>query len=228
MAQMSMDARHEIKLVAPESEYHHLLQWFRIHSGGFVETYPARRINNVYFDTPDYAAYAESLAGVSSKAKVRFRWYGTSALPDSGRLEVKVKRNLLGRKIVYPIDAPLSGGMTWREIICEMTRRLPWEGKRWLHAYCQPAIVNRYTRHYWAAEQGDVRATVDVNHRVYDQRYKPHPNVAHPANMSRSIIVEVKCAREHSRLAEELMKGLPLVVSRNSKYCSGVRAVQDH
>lgn len=211
-----------------ELEYRFLLHWLKTHHRRFVEVHPVRQVNNVYFDTPGYAAYAESLAGISCRAKVRFRWYGTAAIPDRGRLEVKVKRNLLGWKLAYPIDATFSEGMSWREIIREMLRRLPLEGKRWLHEYSHPTILNRYRRHYWAAEFGKVRVTLDFDHRVYDQRYKPLPNTRRIANMGRSVIIEVKCARKHSHRAAELMKGLPLVVSRNSKYCSGLRAVQDH
>jgi hypothetical protein len=60
---------------------------------------------------------------------------------------------------------------------------------------------------------------------VYDQRYKPYPNTSRQANISNTIVLELKFARKDRERAAALMQGLPVRVSRNSKYVIGLRSV---
>ena len=48
------------------------------HPALFKKTYPARQINNIYFDTPDFDAFADNIDGNSHREKIRIRWYGES------------------------------------------------------------------------------------------------------------------------------------------------------
>ena len=57
--------RHEVKFAAYVIDYADLRHWLHMHPAGFRPAYPDRRVNNIYFDTWDYRAYAENLAGVS-------------------------------------------------------------------------------------------------------------------------------------------------------------------
>lgn len=63
--------RHEIKFVASANERHSVIQWVRNHWAGFVQPYPPRRINNVYFDSYELSAYHENISGASQRSKVR-------------------------------------------------------------------------------------------------------------------------------------------------------------
>ncbi len=58
-------ARNEIKFVARTTEYNRIINWLKLHSAGFYKLYPDRVINNVYFDTQDYNAYAGNISGES-------------------------------------------------------------------------------------------------------------------------------------------------------------------
>ena len=74
------EERHEVKFAAYATAIRGMLRhWLHMHPAGFFSPYPERQVNNVYFDTWDYRAYAENLAGVSERSKVRYRWYGDSA-----------------------------------------------------------------------------------------------------------------------------------------------------
>ena len=88
MSYMDPDsARREIKFIAYQFHYHTLLQWLRDHCACFITPYPGRWINNIYFDSPDGNAYSDNIYGVRSRAKVRYRWYGSCATPCSGPKE---------------------------------------------------------------------------------------------------------------------------------------------
>jgi len=223
------DARLEIKFVADE-RYEQLLEsWFAGHPACFAEPFPARWVNNVYFDTYDYLAFRQNLSGASQRYKVRYRWYGEHGLPDRGSLEVKCKRNFYGWKIRYPRDeAPSQAGDRWRDIRRRLAERLPAAGRTWLAANPQPVILNRYHRRYLVTHDQRVRATIDTRLCVYDQRYKPHPNLSHAANLQRLLVVELKFERSERERASRLVEGLPLRVSRHSKYVTGVQSVRGY
>ena len=72
---------------------------------------------------------------------------------------------------------------------------------------------------------GAIRLTVDRNQIVWDQRYKPKPNYNHRANLCKTMVVEVKFDRDEQAYASEIIQGIPLRVSRNSKYMIGVHSI---
>lgn len=220
------DARLEIKFAAYEVELQTLLHWLRMHPAGFIVPYPDRHVNNIYFDTHHQAAFSENLSGASSRTKVRYRWYGKSVPPDAGTLEVKCKRNYFGWKLRYPVSTPPhKEGATWQDIRDMLHEQIPPAGKIRLRANPVPVLINRYYRKYFVTSNGRVRATVDTRQAVWDQRFKPYPNFEHRANLPRTLVVEFKFARHDRDYASALLQGMPLRVSRHSKYINGVRVI---
>ena len=68
----------------------------------FKESYSRRIVNSIYLDTSSHSFVEDNLAGISNRVKPRIRWYGQyeNEIKD-GVLELKQKRNLLGRKKKY-------------------------------------------------------------------------------------------------------------------------------
>ena len=225
-SEVPVDARYEIKFVAYEQEFHRLLHWIKMHGAGFASPYPDRRINNVYFDTQDCKAYTENLSGASSRRKVRYRWYGDSNQIDKGVLEVKCKRNYFGWKQHMRVSSPPDkGGSSWQEIRKNILAELSGDGKRILLNNPNPVLINQYDRKYFVTHDGAIRLTVDRNQNVWDQRYKPKPNYLHRANLCKSLVVEVKFNRGEQAYASQIIQGIPLRVSRNSKYMVGLHTI---
>lgn len=219
-------ARLEIKFVAYEVQYHALLNWLVLQSAGFIRPYPDRWVNNIYFDTHNNAAYVENLSGASSRTKVRYRWYGKSLEPDAGMLEIKCKRNYFGWKLRYKIqNAPYEEDASWRTIRKLLFKQLSPDGRLWLDANPFPILINRYHRKYFVSSDSRIRITVDAHQGVWDQRFKPHPNLKHKANLPHMLVVEVKFHREDRDFASQLLQGIPLRVSRHSKFMSGVKVI---
>jgi SPX domain protein involved in polyphosphate accumulation len=48
----------------------------------FIEKYPMRVVNNIYFDTIDFSSYQSNIDGASNRSKVRIRWYNESCIPE--------------------------------------------------------------------------------------------------------------------------------------------------
>lgn len=223
------DARFEIKFVGYNVLYDNLVNWLRLHPAGFRVPYPDRQVNNVYFDTFDYDAYSENLSGVSARTKVRYRWYGQSLMPDNGTLEVKCRRNFFGWKLRYNVrNLRYSAKASWTEIRRAMVEQVPAEAKQWLDFNPLPVLINRYYRNYFLSADGKVRATVDTRQEVWDQRFKAWPSFDHRANLADTLVVEFKFDRHDQRLANKLLQGIPLRVSRHSKYINGTSAIKNY
>ncbi len=220
-------ARLEIKYVAHEAYLDHVLLWLRLHPAAFFRPFPERWVKNVYFDTWDCRAFAENLAGASARSKVRYRWYGSSAMPDAGALEIKRKRNFFRWKLLYEVaEAPYRPGASWQEIRQALLASLAPEGRRWLEGNPLPVLINRYRRRYFLSADGRIRATVDTALGIWDQRFDSHPSYRRRANQPAVVVVEFKFGRRDRHLASDIIRSMPLRVSRFSKYASGILGIR--
>jgi SPX domain protein involved in polyphosphate accumulation len=220
------DARLEIKFVSYASNFDALKSWIHLHPSGFYSPFPDRQVNNIYFDGHQYTAYTENLSGASERTKVRYRWYGASIEPCAGTLEIKRKRNYFGWKIYHRVEnAPYNPEKNWNSIRKNIRDQISKEGRFWLDLNPFPILLNRYRRRYFISRNKKIRVTVDTNQAVWDQRFKSKPNFLNKANLPDSLIVEIKFDRKDREYASQTIQGLPLRVSRHSKYMTGVNTI---
>lgn len=220
------DARLEIKFVSYASQDATLLNWIKRHPANFYAPFPNRQVNNIYFDGYQYNAYTENLSGASARTKVRYRWYGASVEPRAGTLEIKQKRNYFGWKLHYPVkDAPYRRDMSWNAFRGNIKRQISEHGRLWLDFNPFPILLNRYHRMYFVCANQKIRITVDTKQAVWDQRFQSRPNFHRRANLPDTLVVEVKFDRNDREHASRIVQGLPLRVSRHSKYMIGVNTI---
>lgn len=220
------DARLEVKFVAPIWEIGRMEKWLQLHPADFYTPFPDRWVNNAYFDSQDCSAYSENISGVSSRSKLRYRWYGKAEYPDAGSLEVKLKRNIFGWKRRFECaESPYSDGDRWADVRRYLGKKLGTEAKLWLDARPNTTILNRYYRQYFVTRDNRVRVTIDSRQTVFDQRYKSLPNIIHETNIPQTIVVEVKFGRADREFASQVIQRIPVRVSRNSKYVIGLKSM---
>ena len=65
----------------------------------FSEIYSERRINSIYFDTPNFDLALNHINGFQERRKVRIRYYGNIDKARSPSLESKIRDGLLGYKL---------------------------------------------------------------------------------------------------------------------------------
>jgi len=221
------DARYEIKFVAYEHRLPALLTWIKSHWAVFRSPYPERWVNSIYFDTYNYHSFLENLSGASARIKVRYRWYGRDVKIDKGTLEVKCKRNYFGWKLNYKVaTSPYADGNQWRDTLASIRSQISGEGWYWIEKHPMPIFINQYYRKYFVSHDERVRITVDTHQNVWDQRFKPSPNFLHKTNLPKTVVVELKFHRNDQEYAAEVIQGMPLRVSRHSKYITGVRSMR--
>jgi len=195
----------------------------RLHPALFSEIYRERWVNSLYFDTPDRRYFDAGESGQSDRTKIRIRWYGaTDPLIIDPFLELKVKRNTLGRKLRYPLEDASFGDYLRRTSWTEILRRsdVPLTLGAALSGL-HPALINRYRRRYYLSACGRFRITTDTDIEYRRPSLSATPSVHRHVERIHSV-VELKYAAEDDDAAREIASRLPFRTDRNSKYMNGL------
>jgi hypothetical protein len=216
------DLRYEVKMVCDRSLLPQARPWIRLHPAGFVVTYPPRRVNSLYMDTPHLSSLNDNLEGLSLRQKLRLRWYGDEMTNIQPYLELKQKRDLLGRKERYLLPCTLDMTSPWREILQAIRTNAGPDWQPLLQTVNQPTLLNHYQREYYVTTDGTIRVTLDFGQVAYDQRLSLRPNLHVRLPIKDTIVIEVKTDQEHAERLQEIVGQFPVRRSRNSKYAGSL------
>lgn len=222
---MSVDLRYEVKILTDSSHLGEVRSWVYTHSFAFRTAFPPRFVNNIYFDTQDRQCLVDHIAGVFSRSKVRFRWYGDTWKVQDGQLEIKKKIAQLNHKDTFPFSGQIDlSKSNWRELYVALLAGIEGEssGLGDFLKILQPTLINRYQREYFLSMDGVVRLTLDYDGTSYEQSFGLKPNLRYPQPSRSDLIIEIKAPKnEHYRIADALAE-FPQRVSPNSKYLTGL------
>jgi hypothetical protein len=235
MAQLG-SPRYEIKLHCEPYHLEQLHAWVRVHPEHWRVTYPSRQVNNLYFDTHDYKSLNDNLGGVSSRRKLRLRWYGRE--PETiaaAQLELKCKEGMVGWKETWLLDTSAEGSrqtldlphQSWSALRQAIQNATDPRAHLWMARFCYPVLINHYQRAYYATADQAVRLTIDSKLHCYDQRFSAHPNTRRPSPVPDRVIVELKAERQHYSRLVNLLAQFPIRMDRYSKYVQGMLAAPD-
>ena len=148
---MDKPLRYENKFVCSNLYESEILSWVTLSAFCFRKQYPGRLISNIYYDTFEYAAYADNLDGISKRSKLRYRWYGDSLYPRKGALELKNRINSYGYKESVKID--ITDNVTSHSNLYKnLTKHANAAWRTIIQYYSLPIILNRYTRSYFISK----------------------------------------------------------------------------
>ena len=218
------DLRYEIKLVCDWHRLSQVRSWMRLHPARFSVAYPPRQVNSLYLDTHHLSCLHSNLEGISARQKLRLRWYGAEVADIQPYLELKQKRNLLGRKKRYLLPCRLDLTSPWVEILRTVHAHGRPEWQVLLQTVNQPTLLTSYQREYYVTPDGAIRVTLDFAQVAYDQRLALRPNLRVRLPIADTVVLEVKTAREQAGRLQELVARFPVLRSRNSKYVRGLMA----
>ena len=216
--------RFEVKIPIPVEQMPKLMVWLRTHPLLFSEQYAPRAVNSLYLDSCNLARYEENLNGISERKKVRLRWYGDVGDASKAKLEFKLRRSGKGRKIIF--DAPLDlkrESFSWREALRDCYSHLPDEGHVYMGNGVMPILICRYQREYYLSGCQHIRATIDSDIEVFDQRYSDRLNIVKPQSLGQYFLLELKCDSDYEDELSDLIASCPLSPSRHSKYVNSIR-----
>ncbi len=184
--------------------------------------YPPRRVNSLYLDTLNLSSLNDNLAGISVRQKLRLRWYGDEMMGIQPSLELKWKRDLLGRKRQVLLTCKLDLTLPWPEILGTIRANVGPGWQAMLQTVNQPTLLNCYQREYYVTLDGAMRITLDFAQVAYDQRLSPRPNLRFRLPIADTVVIEVKAARERAERLQEVVAWFPVRRSRNSKYVNSL------
>jgi hypothetical protein len=204
--------RYERKYVLENVPLFDILQMVKLHPEAFREIYPMRRVNNIYFDTVNFAAYQDNIMGIAHRTKFRIRWYGNHFEQiHKPVLEEKVKHGELGYKNTRKL-----ADTDWEHIADEACELPQIEHRRLV-----PVLLNSYQRYYYGSPDGRFRLTVDEN-MTFGRFEKSLARM--PYLLAGKRIIEIKYDQEYSKEADRISQYLPLRPTKHSKYVFGIQA----
>ena len=215
--------RYEKKLLAEGSTLAEVLATVRRHPSAFREVYPPRTVNNIYLDSPTRGDYHAHINGTANRSKTRVRWYGQQfEMAGHPTLEQKLKRGAVSGKQAYPLPSLSISGSGLRSSLNGAfdTAVFPPILRSSLR-HLEPALLNRYQRHYFLSRDGKFRLTVDSGLRFAGVQ----PNaraVVFSLPVARTVIIELKFGPESAEDAALVTNTFPLRVARFSKYVAGM------
>lgn len=195
----------------------------RLHPAGFIKAYPSRDVNNIYLDTLNMQTYFDNVEGIANRKKFRIRWYGELfGEIEKPVLEIKMKRNLAGTKLFYPLTPlTLGSNVTIHNLHNIVTSAdIPEEIKQQI-LKLRPVLLNRYTRKYFISSNGQYRLTLDYGLYYYPIQEMNNSFVHHHVDR-RSAIIELKYPLVLDSSAREISQHFPFRMTKNSKYITGV------
>ena len=156
--------RMEIKYLIDKIQYEELMAY--LETIAKVDEYGLSRINNIYFDTPDYKLIRESIEKPLYKEKLRLRTYGKTDNDTNSFIEIKKKfdkvvyKRRISGKYLDTYDYLIGRGHNIKD--SQVAREI----EAFLHTYenLRPAVMISYDR---IAMQGiddpELRITFDSN-----------------------------------------------------------------
>ncbi len=218
--------RYERKYLIENLDRHQFELLARNHPAIFSETFPPRRINNIYLDTVQRQCYLDNECGASERIKVRIRWYG-EGFGEITRpvLEFKIKKNMLGRKRQFEL-APFNFDREFQaELVRDLIARseLP-EDIHEILQVVEPSLFNTYDRKYFVSVCNRFRLTLDWNLQFFHLAYPLIDKWPSGAFEGLSV-VELKYDQTEDAKAHLLSSWFPFRVNRSSKYCLGLEEI---
>jgi hypothetical protein len=210
--------RYEVKLVGSEHDYERVRAELRMLSTGLSPLYKPRIVQSIYFDTPEGRAVSENLAGISSRTKLRLRWYGEQNCAVKAQFECKQRESGLGSKETHYLEAPVDiEGRRRATFVRELRGSLPDSVNVCLSGH-EPVQWIRYDREYMNSHDQTIRVTMDRKLATFDQRAERALQCQRPTPLPQLLIVELKADEQHRDAIERLLQGVALSPSKCSKF----------
>ncbi len=222
-------ARFERKFVLENSSLAYAKMLVKTSVGIFSPVYQKRRVNNIYFDTPNLTSYYENHFGKSERTKIRVRWYGeTFGAIKEPILEIKLKFGAAGKKKSYPLESfHLKEGFSrqdWNKVF--LASELP-EMVRAELTRNVPTLLNHYEREYFQSFDKDFRFTVDFNLKFFNVKSLTS-SFLEKSLPENTIILELKYDVKNDKTVKKITNALPVRLGKFSKYIRGVEIFNPH
>ena len=193
---------------------------------GFREIFKKRRVNSLYYDDYHYSKYRESEDGISTRSKIRVRYYD---LGEEGyNLEFKIKEDSLNwkkyqseesKKLNYLLPLKFDLKNT-----CITSIDLPANIKKIFY----PKVLVSYLRRYFISKDKSLRITIDYKIEFFKAKVTDMCiELGIPRGNSKNVL-ELKYDNSvliNEQFSKLLCKEFDFNLIRSSKYCNAINNV---
>ena len=222
---MENNLRYERKFVLNSFQRNYLIHQIKSSKLRFFEHHQQRFVNSIYLDTDNFNSYKQNIDGLQFREKYRIRWYGEFLNNGNIFLEIKKKKNDLGKKIIIPLKKELNLNKKENFNIQRISNilsksNIPQNLKIKLKTL-KPKLFIRYRRAYFISKVYPIRITLDdminykkiVNNLIFSKIFNKE---------NKKLIVELKYPEKLNQQEFNYFLDLPMRLSRNSKYVEGI------
>ena len=217
-----MEKRFEIKYEVQKQNflkiYSNFLKKFRI-----FKEYETREVFSLYYDDINLNSLLDNVAGISQREKFRLRWYGKEENISDANFEIKKKKNKLTTKIVIKPNKKIEkkdiAYLFLRKDIFDKYFQNSLLNEIFLkkiNNLIKPRLITNYKRDYFKFDN-NLRFTFDysINYKLYNDKFKVWKK-------DDKSIIEIKCKENKLDYYKKILKSIPLITKRNSKYVKGM------
>lgn len=209
--------RYERKYLTEDYLASQLENFIKTSSSLFKPIYYKRRVWSMYFDTPDLSYFQQNLIGDQHRKKVRVRWYEHDKKLSPIQLEMKTRVGEMLKKDVYKLDKKIND-LSIKKLQKYLSQWLKLTAKE---SYSlSPIMVNSYQRQYFSSNKLLIRLTIDDDLRFQSAKDYLRQRLE---NKLDATILEAKYQLKQDNRLGNLLKDLPLRLSKSSKYMMGVQ-----
>ena len=218
------DYRYEKKFTVPFSQQYLIPKIIYSNGMRFIEQYESRKVNSIYLDTDDLTFYRENLEGLSSRKKIRIRWYNVLNRKTKIFLEIKQKNNELGFKKIYKLENNFGNQSQIEEFerICKsiINLKISPEINSLLYKI-KPKIIISYIRKYFISNICNCRLTLDTA-LSYSMIDIDRRDIWKDNQKNNEMVFELKYPINIDQKILNDNFHLPFRLSKNSKYVNGI------
>ncbi len=190
---------------------------------GFKEIYNSRLVNSLYYDDANFTNYKQSIDGLSSRTKIRARYYNFNK--SAFNLEFKKKEDELNTKNYMSPSSSLIGKLI---PLMGETKDNPHSGIKLpenVMTIYYPKVLVSYLRRYFLSKNGIFRITIDTKINFFKaNNIKNNLLINNNRTLTQSVL-EVKFLSKGFENLEEInliTNNFNLIQSKFSKYCKAV------
>ena len=205
--------RFERKWVFNNSDYNQVYISLYRSKFHFMDHFPDRQVNSIYFDDDHYTSINQNIDGISEKKKYRLRWYGDFENIVNPTFEIKSKKGFEVSKKNFKVPRmPNFNLLNYHHIEqIELFINNNFNFKNRLF----PILTTHYLRSYFISSNKLVRSTVDRNLKSLLLYKNRNLNII---KEYKDIILEVKYDLNLDDYVRSNLGNISTRFSKNSKF----------
>lgn len=216
--------RYERKFIVSDILENEFINFLIGNESEFKQLYEPRVVNSIYYDSQNFKLAFMNLNGDEKRSKIRLRFYGKKEEYTSPSLEIKRRFGNVGNKVTFSKIKFKEEFLT--ETLYSITNFNHIKDFSDLDPMILfPKILISYRRSYFLSACNKFRITYDQNISYESMELYTKKNKLDFPILSKNNIIEIKYNVKEDNNKSKILSNFPLVLSKNSKYTSGLQCL---